>query len=209
MASATQYKGPTSSQKRRRGKQRGSRQDSILITDIDTESCFLGIIEVVATNRAVVVKNLHTDKLVHCTTHKISTRFFNKGTPVVFSYISDNTGEIVANYSTDNIAELTYHFKINDMKGAKHVGQLTSINNLTSNTIDTEFNDIINNLKLQESNIDIISNNESESEKESEQDIQSITDNISDIAFDATPTVSFKNKKKVSYQRHRHEFYIA
>ena len=209
MASAIS-KGPTSSQKKRRGKPRGSRQDSIIITDIDTCSCFLGTVESIATGRAVIVKDLHTDKLIHCTTRKINTKFFNKGTPVVFSYISDNNGEVIANYSVDNITELTCHFKINDTKAAKHVGQITNINNLSSlSCIDTEFDNIINNLKLQQNNIDndidseSINNSDSESDKELEKnlnkknsndtDLDTKSDDINNIAIDTTPTI--KNKK--------------
>lgn len=220
MASATQSKGPTSSQKKRRGKPRGSRQDSILITDIDTHSCYLGIVESIATGKAVIVKDLHTDKLIHCTTRKINTKFFNKGTPVVFSYISDRNGEVVANYSADNIAELTYHFKINDMKGAKYVGQITAINNLKSSTIDAEFTDIINALKLQQDNIecDIVSNidneKENEDEDESESELEIFTklnhENLDNLALDETPTINFKNKnKKISYQTRKHSFFLS
>jgi len=189
--SSVNIKGPTSAQKKRRGRPRGSKQDKIIISDLDVQSCFLGIVESIVTGKAIIVKDLHTDRLIHCTTHKLNTKFFNKGMPVVFSYIGNKNGEIIANYSSDNMLKLTYHFKINDNKAIKQAGQITNINKINT-SIDNEFDDIITNLEQININDNLLTtkiNNSSSSlsildnDKELD-DISSDKDSVNEDVYD-------------------------
>lgn len=122
--------GPSSSARKRRGKARNNQQDSIVISDFDLKSCKFGIIDGIVNGRAVAVKDLHTDKIIHCTTHRMFTKNINKGMPVVFSYLGSKTGEVIGNFSTDRISELCNHFMVNNEKASRASGMLTNINTL-------------------------------------------------------------------------------
>jgi len=134
MSSGIYKKGPTSAQKQKRGKHRGSKQDSIVIADLDTSSCFLGLVENIVTGKALTVRDVHTNKLVHCSTGKLNAvKNFHKEQPVIFAFLGENKGEIVAFYSIDQKEILLNHFKKNN--DSKYI----------INQRDHEFDDIIGN----------------------------------------------------------------
>jgi hypothetical protein len=122
MSFNSHFKGPTSSQKKRRGgKYRGSK--TINIDEFDVDSCCFGIVESIINGHNVTVTDLKTNKLVHCSTHRNNTKKYNKGCPVVFSYIhGEKTGEILCMYNTDDLTDLCQHFKIDINKASKAIG---------------------------------------------------------------------------------------
>lgn len=123
MSSSINFKGPTSSQKKRKGgKYRGGNK-TINIFDFDTETCNTGVVEGIINGNSVSVKDLKTNKLVHCTTHRMNTRKCPRGSLVVFSYIYRNTtGEILNIFNTDDLVELCEHFGIGQEKASKAIG---------------------------------------------------------------------------------------
>lgn len=140
--------GPTSAKKKRAGKSRGHNNKQYNIYDIDKNSCQFGIVENIINKNTVNVKSLLSGKSVHCTTHKSNSRMFDKGCPVVFSYLrSDTTGEIVAKFSTDELHDLCDHFNIGYEKVCNLIG--SDVNNVT---IDVDSLNNLNNLKISSMN---------------------------------------------------------
>lgn len=172
-----QFKGPTSSQKKRRGgKYRGNK--TINVFDYDSESCNFGIIEGIVNGHNIKVRDLKTNNIVHCSIHRMNLKKFNKGFPVVFSYINgEKTGEVISMYNTDDLTDLCQHFKIGVEKASKAIGLGFGLN--SNNTDD----DIVHIVKQSQNTInvatsstygmlDLIEDNESEFESEEEVEVK-------------------------------------
>jgi hypothetical protein len=122
-------KGPSSSQKKRRGgKFRGNKTTNI--SDFDTKSCYFGTVERIVNGHNILVKDLNTNNIVHTTTHRTNSKKFNKGSPVVFSYTKgEKTGEILCMYNADDLTDLCQHFKISFDKASKAMGMGIGLSN--------------------------------------------------------------------------------
>jgi hypothetical protein len=136
MSHTTHFKGPTSSQKKRRGgKYRGNK--IINVFDFDSNSCNFGIVEAIVNGHNILITDQKTEKKVHCSTHRINSKKFSKGSPVVFSYINgEKTGEIISLYSSDDISDLCAHFKVNYEKTLKSLGKGFGSNNTNVDEIE-------------------------------------------------------------------------
>jgi hypothetical protein len=133
--------GPTSAKKKRAGKSRGYNNKQFNINDFDKESCHFGIVENTISKYCVAVRNLEKNNLVHCTTHKRISKMFDKGCPVVFSYIrNDTTGEVITKFSFDELEELCSYFGVGYETVCRMTG--TENNNVAINI------DRLNDLKI-------------------------------------------------------------
>lgn len=130
MSYTYKFKGPSSSKRNKRGGKSRFNKFEINIADFDTDSCNFGVVEGIVNGNTVTVRDLQTNGVVHCTTHKMNTRRFSKGMAVVFSYIrGEKTGEIIASYNSDRINDLCHHFKIGSEKASKAMGFYSEVNN--------------------------------------------------------------------------------
>ena len=175
MSSNTNYKGPTSSQKKRKGgKYRGGNK-SVNIHEFDTESCNVGVVEGIVNGNSINVKDLKTNKMVHCTTHRVNTRRCPRGSLIVFSYIyGNNTGEMINMFNTDDLVELCEHFGVGQEKASKAIGIGVGFGNgefeqdeyiPIAKTSSILSNDKISNQSLH--SMDLISENDLENSEES------------------------------------------
>ena len=189
MSNSSQSKGPTSSQKKRRGgKYRGNK--IINVFDYDIESCNFGIIEGIVNGHNIKVRDLKTNNIVHCSIHRMNLKRFNKGFPVVFSYIiGEKTGEVISIYNTDDLTDLCQHFKIGVEKASKAMGMGFGLN---SDNIDDNIVPIV---KQNQNTInvvtrstygmmDLIEDNDSESEDEIEVKYDRFGNTIEDKTVD-------------------------
>jgi hypothetical protein len=130
--------GPTSAKKRKGGSRRRKTNTETVITDFDTESCFFGVVESIISSKQCIVRDMKTNKLVHCSTRGFYTRQLSKGSPVVFAYLrGDTVGEVIEAYNTDSLEDLCYHFKINFESASKSCGLSTNVNKIDNSAIPT------------------------------------------------------------------------
>lgn len=167
--------GPTSAKKRKGGSRRRKTNNETVITDFDTESCFFGVVESIISSKQCIVRDMKTNKLVHCSTRGFYTRQLSKASPVVFAYLrGDTAGEAIEAYNTDHLEDLCYHFKINYESASKSCGLSTNVNKIDNSAIPSLSIDIrpeTQNLQvLHEDDVESSDHsNEYESESEEEQ----------------------------------------
>jgi len=120
--------GPTSAAKKKRGGgKKKSPENRYLISDLDRDSMFLGIIKAPFGEFQAMITNLRDDSVFKGTARNIKMKFLSIGTPVVCSSLGGNKYDISSYYSMDYLPELCSHFKINYETASKKCGIATSI----------------------------------------------------------------------------------